>query len=619
MSFIIPLLYFIFTTALIVYISKNTFGKCIPITIFLTSFVYFFSQVIFKTFKVGLIINLLFPILFFVIILIKRKNKEEIKQFKSNFLSNGFYAFITIFVLIFIFDYNRHFSMWDEFSHWGVMVKEMIRTDNFYSSKLSTLMVHKDYPPIIQLFELFYSTISGGYSEAYVIRAVHLLEFCLLIPFIESINKNKNKKNVMLKTFLITFIMFLTILFFDQHNVINSIYVDYSMAIIVAYIISIIIFENNLLSNFNLINLGLGISFLLLTKQIALVFYLMILFFYVINCFIKRKYLNNYKNILSIIKVIFILLIVPLSIWKGWNMYVENLNVEQQFKFSDIKLSKIKGIIYDGEGESWQYHAAHNYIDTIQTGNMTSSKEFKLSYFQCMILTMILIYFVYCYGKELFTKKQCSLLQITLFIGYIGYAFVMLVMYMFSFGDVEGPNLASFDRYMPTYIILCLVLIIMIFTYIHSYYNNSVKNLIIILAVLILIQTPNEFKKCMPKISGNYNMVYEEHANKIKSKIKENSKVFIVAQNTFGDYQFYVKYYLGTATTNLHYFTLPVDIEDAESYYNENVKEYMNTFDYIYIASITDEYKKLYGFIYDNDIEAGQLYRNENNKFILID
>lgn len=131
--------------------------------------------------------------------------------------------------------------MWDEFSHWGVMVKEMFRLDQFYSINLSTLMVHKDYPPILQLYELFYLKIAGGYNEIYLIRALHLFEFSLLIPFISKY-EDKSKLRI-LKSIIFIVVTYLLILLFDCHGVINTIYTDYFMALLTAYLLGIIITE----------------------------------------------------------------------------------------------------------------------------------------------------------------------------------------------------------------------------------------------------------------------------------------------------------------------------------------------------------------------------------------
>ena len=170
MGFILPLFYLLLSNATTVCIFKKKFIKVLPITLMFIVFPLFISGVVFSTFKIGIMINLLYCLCFIPYLLIKKENRKE---FKDNYLSLGLIAFFVLYVFVYLFDLNRNFTVWDEFSHWGVMLKEMLRLDNFYSVTKSTLMVHKDYPPVLQLFEFFWIKLCGSYREAYAIKALH--------------------------------------------------------------------------------------------------------------------------------------------------------------------------------------------------------------------------------------------------------------------------------------------------------------------------------------------------------------------------------------------------------------------------------------------------------------
>ena len=75
------------------------------------------------------------------------------------------------------------FMHWDEFMHWGPMVKEMIKHDTFYSIPEATLMIHKDYPPFYPLlgclFCLFKNTM---YAENRLYIAHFSFVFSLFMP-----------------------------------------------------------------------------------------------------------------------------------------------------------------------------------------------------------------------------------------------------------------------------------------------------------------------------------------------------------------------------------------------------------------------------------------------------
>lgn len=616
MDLFIPLIYFILTNGLFVLLFNKSFGKCIPITLIISTFTLYISQFLFKTFNIGVIINLLFPFIFLLLIFIKRK-KENVQVFYKNFFSNGFYIFLVIYICIYIFDFYRVFTKWDEFSHWGVMVKEMYRLDRFYSVKQSTLMVHKDYPPIIQLFEFFYSKLCGGYKEAYLERAIHLLNLSFFIPLFSE--KEQSKKQVLLKTLLITISIFMIYLLFDRHNIINTIYVDYTMAITTAYLLATISIEKDLFQKFTIINLSLGLTFLLLIKQMSLPLYAMILFLFIMNILLKEKGKRLSKeNLKKLCKIAILLIIIPILTMKSWNCYIEKLKIEKQFDLKDIKIMELKSINNGTKGEKYQQQSIKNYFRAIKTENMTTS-YLHITYLECFIITIVLLYVLWSLNKKTISKQQIILIGITLTLGYIGYSFVMLILYVFSFGPIEGPSLASFERYMPTFVLICLSLIFMLFIY-----NNKTKKdlhkLVMLTAILILIQSPLSINKCYPRIKKSQMSGFEKLANSIKEKTKNKSKIYVIAEDSVGDYQFYIKYYLGDKTTNLVYFDLPVkDIENYEDYYNQNIKEYMLKFDYLFLAKLNKEFKEKYSFLFENNtIEEGNLYKIEKYPMKLI-
>ena len=611
MDLFIPLIYFVLTNGLFISLFNKSFGKCIPMTIITTTFTLYLSQFLFKTFYIGFLINILLPLTFIVIAFIKYK-KATYQELYKNFFSNGLYIFIIIYICIYIFDLYRVFTKWDEFSHWGVMVKEMYRLDKFYSIKPSTLMVHKDYPPITQLFEFFFSKLSGGYKENYLERAIHILNLSFFIPMFSE--KEQSKKQVLLKTLLIIVSIFLIYLLFDRHNIINTIYVDYTMAIATSYLLATIIVEKDLFQKFTIINLSLGLSFLLLIKQMSLPLYAMIIFLFITSILLKEKgRLLSKDNIKKLCKMAILLIIIPILTLKNWNSYVEKLKIEKQFDLKDIKIMELKSINNGTKGEKYQQQSIKNYFRAIKTENMTTS-YLHITYLECFIITIVLLYVLWSLNKKTISKQQIILIGITLTLGYIGYSFVMLIMYVFSFGPIEGPTLASFERYMPTFVLICLSFLFMLLIYINTN-KKKINKLVILLTILVLMQSPSSIRKCYPRIIKPKMKGFEKMAKEIESNTKKGTKIYIIAEDSVGDYQFYIKYYLDDKTTNLNYFNLPTkDIDNYEDYYNDNIKDYIHQFDYLYLAKLNDEFKEKYQFLFDNDkIEEGNLYKIEEH------
>ena len=88
-SFIVPLLIILLSNATSVLIFKKKFSKVIVLTLLFLSFPMFLSGILFSTFKIGIIINILYSFSSIVVLFFNRKNKENIENFKNNYFSLG--------------------------------------------------------------------------------------------------------------------------------------------------------------------------------------------------------------------------------------------------------------------------------------------------------------------------------------------------------------------------------------------------------------------------------------------------------------------------------------------------------------------------------------------------
>lgn len=630
MSFLISFIYIVFFTCNLVIFTKRKFGECLPLTLMITAFSMFFSQFIFKTFQVGFALNVLFAF-FFLGMLIYKFKKKKMKEVKSNIFTNGFYFFLVIFAIVLVWDINRCFSGWDEFSHWGQMLKEMLRLDSFYSIKESVLLVHKDYPPIVQLYELFFCKLCG-YSENLILTIFHVFNFSLFIPMISehiSFTKGINWLKTLAKYFFIIGNVLLLLLLFDGHSIINTIYIDYFMSILIAYILSIIV-KKERLEKFDYISLSLSCSFLLLMKQMGLPLYLMVLFLLFSILFFENYKMitlkNIRKNLKNILLFIVVIIIIPLSFYKGWNVYIDRLGIVGQFEISDIHIADLPRVI-NGELEPYQTITYRNYIDVLKSHTMSTSEIFSFTYFGSIALGIISLIVIAWKCKKYINEKRINLLIVTLIIGSIGYAFTMMVLYIFSFGEREGPALASFNRYLPTYILIVLFVSFMLYIFCQSRKEEeskkvSVQSIFIITLILLIFQNLDYIPKVLPKIHKSPESIQEKYAKTIASKTEEDDKVFVVAQDTVSEYQFYIGYHVGARNINLINYSWPIG-EDKKEKWNA-IHEELQQYDYLFLAVINDDFIKEYSYLFSNkkDIVENNIFKIENKdgkiKFIKI-
>ena len=586
-SFIVPALYLIGFTVSLVVLTKRSFGKCLPVTLMLSAFLLFFSQLFFGTFNVGFVLGILFSVSSTILLIWKRK---EIVIYKGLIFSSGFFVFLIIYLIVFIYDFSRGFSTWDEFSHWGMMVKEMARLDKFYSVDASNLMVHKDYPPIIQLFELFWVKLCGGYNEVWLERSLHTFELSLIIPFIVD---RVAKKKFVVKSFMIGAISvgltMLTILFFDQHGVLATIYTDYLMALVVVFLI-MTIFVNKDITWFGIANLMIGGSFLLLLKQMGLPLYVMVLCVFVGLVWLRKK--TTWRKLfckVGVKKLVFVViaLLVPFVLWLVWGRLVSDTS--KQFDLSSISLSKFIEVFF-GRGETWQRPTMKKFIMALGQESISTS-YIQISYLQSIALFIGLIWIVWNLFKKHIIKNELLLVSVILILGAFGYAFAMMILYVLSFGPNEGPELASFNRYMGTYSIIMMLFVVFVIVWQGTLLRNW-RAICALLIGLIIVNTPAALERVYPRFSfDSKDSKYKDISEEIKPKIEEGKSVFMVTQDNSLAGGFYMQYYLNTNRMN---YGLSTWSTNDKKEYESSIMPVVARYDYLVILDETSDFKKNY-------------------------
>ncbi|MDO4741759.1 MAG: hypothetical protein Q4A79_00050 [Candidatus Saccharibacteria bacterium] len=590
-SFVMPLAYLVSTTASLVFLTKRNFGKCLPLTMMGSAFLLFFSQLVFGTFNVGFIIGILCSVASIGLGIWRRKEWDE---YRKLLFSSGFVVFLTVYVLVFVYDFARGFSVWDEFSHWGMMLKEMLRLDKFYYIDASNLLVHKDYPPIMQLFELFWMKLCGGYSERFALRALHTFEFSLFIPFIaDKIAKKKNVWKSIIAGMASVFSLLLIMVFFDQHGVVQTIYTDYALAMVVAFLLMTVLACKKV-DWFEIVTIMVGGGFLLLLKQMGLPLYLMVICFFVGIVGLRKK--EEWKSLLlrvgwKRLAVIIGALVVPFVIWLVWGRLVAD--TVKQFDLSEIRLTDFLKILL-GHGEEWQSYTIKKYIMALGEENISTS-FIQVSYLQSVVMFVLALMGVWLMYRKQLAKKEIVWLGGVLVCGALGYAATMMVLYVLSFSSYEATILASFNRYMGTYAMVMLLTVAMIVIWQAIKIRKEV--VIYVMAMgLVLVNAPEAYSRVYPFIKGaetRYDQ-YAVMAENLRDTVEGDAKVFLIVQNSIG-YYFYLQYYATPMKMNYAYATWIIgDNVDGKEYYEKSILPRIKDYDYLLVVDTDEEFSELY-------------------------
>lgn len=76
----------------------------------------------------------------------------------------------------------------------------------------------------------------------------------------------------------------------------------------------------------------------------------------------------------------------------------------------------------------------------------------NIKFITSIMLVIIIVVLLYKLGNDI-TKRTAIEYGMVCICGTLGYAFIMFVLYMFCFSDYESVNLASYSRYMSSYLL----------------------------------------------------------------------------------------------------------------------------------------------------------------------
>lgn len=615
MSFIFLILVICCYTGTIVILSKQKFGECVPITMLSMPLIMYYTQFVFGTFKVGYYLIILIALIVFPVLFYKSKEKGECLKL---YFSLGFIGFLVIVGIFCVLDFRRYFHLWDEMSHWGMMTKEILRLDSWYSEEASRLLVHKDYPPFLSLFEMLFCKLYGGYSEPRVYLGLHTFMLSLLVPpildrgiFVYRENVKESKLYCFIKKVLwgimISILFVLIIESFDIQRLFNTIYKDVAIAVIFAYAMLLIVNGSAIRERFYYIALLLSTIALLLTKQMGILFVLLIWFYYGINCL--KSIVINKEERRTILGRVSVLVIIPMLSQYVWTTYVNGMEADAQFALSNISVNEVLNIIMNKSENVIRRQTYINYLQALFEKNI-GSYIFPITYVMISFI-IILVLGILIYKKtHIFDKYSMITLGITCVCGTLGYAFTMLVLYLFCYSEIEMTYLASFERYMSSYIIGEMLIMVSILLMAFSERRIlTIGKIIITCALMAGWLNRENLEVFIPGILVERpNQQYTSIADRLELSTEGNAKVFIVSNSTV-ETQYYVNYYAEDVDIVLCYTdVLNVDTENEDMI--NIIKEIVFTNDYVYIQEMSEEFNACYSKLNGNkSFEIGHLYK----------
>ncbi len=555
-----------------------------------------------------------------VIFLIKEKTKN-IKYL----LTPGLIISILLYAFFIVLNQGRMLSVWDEFSHWGLVVKNMFMLNNFGLGSDSTLLA-RGYLSGTSLFQYLALKIGGNFNETYMFTAMNFIYLSFVIPITQKIKI----KNLLTQILLFLSLIFLPLTLFGQFF--SSLYVDGILGIAFAYgIFNYFINRKEKFSLFNIINTIISFSALILIKDfgILLAFFLGLIIL-IDQLFVLNKFKFNFKFIFVTILKVFSLA-SPSLIIKGLWILKSSGSVS-----SSGSLSVLNGLktIFSFGYEGYQETIVKNYIEAVSNRSLMLISPIRISFlFLILLMAFMTFYWIYK-SKTKEEKNKYKLLGWSVVSSGVLYAIFLLASYLSIFGEYEGVKLASYERYIGSFGI-AIIFIVFMFTLFRAK-KNSIQNIVAISTIIIIftcieyavLANNSIYSRTLVSQTIEMRANYSSVGETITNNLNKDDKVYFISEGSDG-FDFYVFRYEITPikSSDSHRWSIgePRYEKDIWTWYvsaTDWKNILINNYEYVYLYNIDEDFIKDYGMLFKDklEIKARALFKvdknSENNKIL---
>ena len=372
-----------------------------------------------------------------VVIAIRRKH---LRALLAPFFTPAFLAFALMYLFLLFVHYGRVLHEFDEFTHWGDVVKAMCCIDDFSTSPLSH-SYFQNYVPGMALFQYLFEKIAMIFSHYYadwrLYFSYHLLAFVFLLPFFTI-----RKWRFFIPAFvLIIFTAVSPAFLSSESEYLTSIYVDGFVGLLAGSGFALLFMRKR--TKTNIAHLLVICSLLVLVKDIGMLFAVVLGMASLLAEMLQNR--KNTKRLLSLAGLTVVAVALPKILWE----ISIKVNHVTMMKFRrPIDLNVLFRVIMGQESG----HIAE--IPGMCFSRMLTEPiglhgiiGIKMIY---PVLTVLLAGMLFlgakCWAKaEPELKKQRMAAAWSMILALVIYCLGMPLLYMFR---LNSNGLPSFDRYM---------------------------------------------------------------------------------------------------------------------------------------------------------------------------
>lgn len=484
-----------------------------------------------------------------------RRGLREVSATLATLVSPALVMFAVYAAVTYVLTRQLQFSSWDEFSHWGTVVKAMHEHDSLSPYNPEDLLF-RSYPPAAGLFEYFVMHFGGAWREGNLFWAYQLLLGSLFVPFMAGVRWRSSQ------TLLISMpLAVLTPVIFS--NSYSEVIIDPLLGTVFGFALALVV-TSNLWDWRRIVFVAIPLMNLVLMKDSGVFFACIVMIVGLVKLLRTRHSIagRNWWSAAIRIGSIAVATAVTSFSWK-WLLQIKDVPVA----FSGpIDTQELLTTLFGG-GAPYRQTVLSEFEVALGGRSISMYTEsVNLSWLPWLVILSLVLACtaLLASGSD---RRRFDWPSIAVVVaGMVAYTAGLAVLYLFRFSEYEAVRLASFERYLSTYFVGMATLAAMSLIWLvsepvitHSNPRSwrrilspriwlSAAFLGFVLFVVPL-QPLIEFVKNPPAASQLARAPYEPLVAEMRSAgVGQGDTVWIIAQHTMGGEYWILRYELMPAT-----------------------------------------------------------------------
>lgn len=501
-----------------------------------------------------------------------------------------------------------HFQVIDDFSHWGRMSKIIADSDRLIIS--ADAISIKDYPPGMALFDYPFFQF-GEFSQSRAMFSHGVFIFAAFAQLFSVIPKTLNRRSLFWVNIFFYALIYSLIYFFSSTGL-HTLSVDLMVGVVFGIALFGYLANRKASRLLSILRIAPLVITLPLLKLVG------ILFSVVIIGVVVSDILCGSIDRREKAKLLFasLLLLTACSFsYVSWGSHIKSMGVHPTFSTKEISPSNIVKAFSPASASERQRETIEHFTNRFIPPHRTP--HFWL------VLYLAFFWAIWRTGKDNNPWERTVPFAVV-FIGFGAYLFVLLLLYLFSFGSYEGPRLASISRYTNTYIIGMVIVSfgVALAQYFKSKRDKVTTIALILICLITMLPNSTKFLRDVSNAAqgkggdGNVEKLVQ-YSNLIAKITPPKSNIYFIWQGGTNDESVIFNYGILPRTSNMNCSSVGdlyqifdrVDVWTCQISPSE-FKQKLTDFDYLFIA-LADEkfvhkFLRQFGF---EDAQDGSLFQ----------